>query len=369
MLELFLFAASLIGLSVACYTDLKERRVPNKLNLGLIVLGVIAHSANAVISGEYFFLGSYFIVVLGAFAFSWIVWRMGAWAGGDAKLFTALAALNPFNLNYLNNALGLGFYESKAMIFPLTFFVWAVLSMLPYGLFITVRAIAKSKKALKEVLSDLAKKVFDTAKYSSAIVGLNVLLGFLGFSSWLVIPLLFAIPLVKHEVKWAVVGGVFVWALVFDPLRALADLLYVFLALYGFYLALKLYSVSRKYALRETVKVRDLAEGMIPAKSVYLVKGKARVFDGLDMKKVLKHLIHREIGKALEAVRPQGELVVSSSRAAGMDKGEVKKLKELSGKGLLPKTMEVKKSNAFVPAMILGYVIVNVCGDVIWLLL
>ncbi len=67
--------------------DLKERRIPNSLNYAGIALAVAA----AVLGNANLVLFAAFSAA--AYAFSYLLYRLGAWAGGDAKFFTALSML------------------------------------------------------------------------------------------------------------------------------------------------------------------------------------------------------------------------------------------------------------------------------------
>lgn len=84
---------ALVGSSIAIYTDMRWRIIPNKLNYSMIAFGV----------AFYLLLGlskiNLMVAVSGAlgaaicFAIGYVLWFSGGWAGGDVKLFTALGAL------------------------------------------------------------------------------------------------------------------------------------------------------------------------------------------------------------------------------------------------------------------------------------
>ena len=81
---------ALAGLAYASYTDLRETIVPDNLNYALIIFGLLYH---IYLSATTQSLSPITLSIAGAtlaFVFSYILWRMGAWAGGDVKLFTAL---------------------------------------------------------------------------------------------------------------------------------------------------------------------------------------------------------------------------------------------------------------------------------------
>ncbi len=92
-LDLIPAGVALVGSSIAVYTDMRWRIIPNKLNYPMIVFGV----------AFYLLLGlskmDLMLAVAGAlgagicFAIGYALWLTGGWAGGDVKLFTALGAL------------------------------------------------------------------------------------------------------------------------------------------------------------------------------------------------------------------------------------------------------------------------------------
>jgi preflagellin peptidase FlaK len=94
LIYLFL-ALSLAVLAIAAYTDFKSREVPDSLTFPAIALGITLHAAESAFSGS---LLPILLSVSGAalaLASTYALWRLGAIAGGDVKLLTALAALVP----------------------------------------------------------------------------------------------------------------------------------------------------------------------------------------------------------------------------------------------------------------------------------
>ncbi len=75
-----------IGLGIACYTDLTRWKIPNVLNLALVVVGIVLHVA----------LGQWKVALFGfssAFTLHFLLWQLGVVKGGDAKLMIGLGAL------------------------------------------------------------------------------------------------------------------------------------------------------------------------------------------------------------------------------------------------------------------------------------
>src|ERR1039458_9832200 len=123
----------------ASYSDLKEGVIRNKLTFPLIAIGIVLNAIYVFTSTASIFLFIECVVVTGViFALGYIFWKMGAWAGGDVKLFTALAALLPFYaiplypplVNY--QILGLQFPAEAIYPFPFTLIINSILSILPF---------------------------------------------------------------------------------------------------------------------------------------------------------------------------------------------------------------------------------------------
>jgi prepilin peptidase CpaA len=80
---------TVLGASIALFTDLRTRVIPNWLTLPLLVLGLLAHGVGHGPSGS-------LSAALGAVCCllpSYFLFARGALGGGDVKLFSAFGAL------------------------------------------------------------------------------------------------------------------------------------------------------------------------------------------------------------------------------------------------------------------------------------
>ena len=75
-----------IGLIIAVITDIKHGKIYNALNFPLIVLGLLMHWHEGMVSDALYGLGAGFIIHYG-------LWALGVQKGGDAKLMIAVGAL------------------------------------------------------------------------------------------------------------------------------------------------------------------------------------------------------------------------------------------------------------------------------------
>ena len=144
------FFISIIGLGIASYTDYKTRMVYNKLTLPMAAIGIVLHAVESIL---YFDLTPIMLSIVGGafgFIFAYILYKMGAWAGGDVKLLMAIGTLNPLAPTLLS------FYWAYAgaisiPIFPLTFALYSILAIFPYILAISLTDILRHKEKRKKL--------------------------------------------------------------------------------------------------------------------------------------------------------------------------------------------------------------------------
>lgn len=122
MLEYFPAAVALVAVSVAVYTDMKSRIIPNRLNYPLIAVGIVYYLILGAARMDIWVAASGAIGAAVAFGIGYALWLTGGWAGGDVKLFTALGALLPFYTPPSTSALP---------FFPITILLNSIIAMVP----------------------------------------------------------------------------------------------------------------------------------------------------------------------------------------------------------------------------------------------
>ncbi len=95
MIQAFLLLVGAVILAVATYTDVRERVIPDWLNYSVIAVFLPVST--------YFYGLNALLVVLTTFFFAYCLYRIGVWAGGDVKLFTALSAVCPCSFSVLGH--------------------------------------------------------------------------------------------------------------------------------------------------------------------------------------------------------------------------------------------------------------------------
>lgn len=85
---------ALAGCIIASYFDLKTGRVPNRLT-GLLLAAAVVLAADRIILGDTVYVANFFAGFAFGFLVGYSFWAVGAWSGGDAKMFWVLCSLVP----------------------------------------------------------------------------------------------------------------------------------------------------------------------------------------------------------------------------------------------------------------------------------
>ena len=201
-------ALAIILLSLASCFDIKSRSLPRALTYGGATLGLALHSAESLLSLSFAPVLGSLIVGIACFAFAYLLYRMGVWAGGDVKLFAALGFVLP---SY-----------GGVMFFPFIVLLMSVAAFIPMAFLIVIKAALFSPAFRAE---------------------------FRGNSrAWLRNTLLISVAL-------SLLGSMA------NPGDLLSFIILSFLAS-SF---LSAFGIARKELLRERVPVMGLREGMMPA--------------------------------------------------------------------------------------------------------
>ncbi|MBC7111886.1 MAG: prepilin peptidase, partial [Methanothermobacter sp.] len=132
VIELLSVFIALLVCFYASYSDIKRGIIPNRLTFPVIGLGLLLNGIRALMESDPWIFIYTAIFTAGIFALGYILWRMGAWAGGDVKLFTAVTALIPFQPSLvIYSFLGWAFPVTASYPFPLTVIINSILALLP----------------------------------------------------------------------------------------------------------------------------------------------------------------------------------------------------------------------------------------------
>ena len=155
IIELILTLALLVGTIVGVYTDMKKRYVPNFVSYSLIIIGVFGNLIISILNSSiYPFVYSIGLVGI-LYVASYILYRIGYWGGGDAKLLVAYGAVLPVYPELLKTI-----FNPSIAPWPFIVTLWFNISILGVGfaaLFAVYLAIKNKNKFAPEVRKILQK--------------------------------------------------------------------------------------------------------------------------------------------------------------------------------------------------------------------
>ena len=175
MLQLIAFAVALAGSAVGAAWDLRTTEIPDEIPYAMIAIALALYGWQSYTEGSLLPL-AYSVGVGGAFfAFGYVMYRIGQWGGGDAKLLAAVGCLMPFFVSGVLSELaaaGVTIFQGVHTIFPFplsyffnVFFVGAAYMMV-YAAYIASRnrdvlsAFGRDVKATSRVFLAAAATLF-----------------------------------------------------------------------------------------------------------------------------------------------------------------------------------------------------------------
>jgi archaeal preflagellin peptidase FlaK len=351
------------------YTDLKSGIIPNKLTFPLIGLGIVLNGIYAFMMGNIWFIVIDVIITAFIFALGYLFWRIGAWAGGDVKLLTALAALIPFAPTFFTYTIfNVKFPIIAVYPFPFTLIVNSILSMLPFLLIYVLYIAVKSKPhligELFKPVKEYRKNMVLTIIITSAITITLFITPYLPYqiviiSLILIYLLTLIISKLPNIIKAIIVLGVMVFALYRNIEVSLIGIVVLFISITLIGIIWELMTnVSRK-ALQDDYQIQDLQEGMISAYNLYEKDGEVYVDDKGFFQKIKESL---SSGDVSGLTTPRGKVLISSL-AAGLSSEDLDLLRKISKEGKIGETFRIKKGVPFAPAILIGLLISLFIGD------
>lgn len=358
----------------ASYTDITRGIIPNRLTFPLIGLGIVLNGLYAFFIGELWYLILGLIITGAIFGLGYLFWKMGAWAGGDVKLFTALAALLPFYPALITYpVLNYTFPLVAAYPFPLTVIINSILSMLPflliYVLFVAMRTkphiVGELLAPLKEWRKNLVTTLLITAAVTISVLIVQ-LINYPNLILYLILIYLlsFLISKLPNYVEAGVIAVAVIYSLYtfFQVTLIGIGTLFVTLIVIGIIRKL-LTSVSRE-ALQDDYPVEKLKEGMILAHKLYQKNDELQ----WDEKSFFTKIKETFAKKDLTLInRHPGKLVISSL-AAGLTEDDIKLLKKLRKEGKIKDEVRVKRGVPFAPSILIGLIISLFIGDLAFII-
>jgi len=359
----------------ASYSDLKRGIIPNKLTFPLIAIGIVLNGIYAFMIGEFLFILVCVVVTGVIFGLGYLFWKMGAWAGGDVKLFTALAALIPFNpLLVSYQIFQVPFPVEGIYPFPLTLIINSILSILPFLLIYVFYVVAKDKSYLMDELTspvkDYKKNIVLTLVITSAVnitllITQQLRLQIIIISLILIYLLSLIISKLPNRVKAVLVSLVTVAALFYNFQITIISMVVLFISIIILEVVRKLLTSVSREALQDDIPLDELSEGMIPAYNMYQQDDDEIYVDDKSFTDKFKESFKTRDPSMLTA--PPGKRLVGTL-AAGLTHEDIDLLKKLYHEDKISSKFRVKKGVPFAPSIFIGLLISLFIGDLAYIL-
>ncbi len=336
--------------ATACYTDLRWRIVPNLLNYSALATAILLVTGAALFEGAAIDALAYAFFVAAAFLFAYLLYRAGAWAGGDAKFFTGLLAFAPL----------LSPYYAKGLAFIVWAFLNAALVLIPVTALVYFSTIAHQRSLLARLAAEsvrgaalaalsfvpLAVLFSIAVSTQTAVLTANPLLQVVLFALFLAASFFLHLPL-------PLAGALALVALYLQPGLTLAGFAALLPLAFLARLLLAYFPHFSQAALRKTKRLDELEEGDVPADTWVLRKGRAVVLSRPTLGAVLAFARRGDIQGLRELLQPSSPVLASARRARGLTRDEIQALKRAGG----VERLIVRESLPFAPVLAAGFLL------------
>jgi Flp pilus assembly protein protease CpaA len=353
---LFFFLATLLFLISASYFDLKSRQVPNFLILYFSLIALSFKILQSFYLNNFnFILNSLFSFILCFFVF-FLIWSFGVIAAGDLKVFLVISLFNPFSISFIyNSSLGIP-------VFFIYIFIFSLVCLLPYTLIIGIIKTFKYKRNIKKIF--ILKDLLSIFKFSLFLYILFFILDFFfKVNNIILLISTFILMIVFNKLQklfskqisfllYVVFSLVFIITLFLKQFLLLRYLVNIFVFILLFRLIINIIKVISSNLI--TIKpINKLKEGDIPYYNYYYVNNKL----------IVKKVKFREKLSLFLKNKYYKNLKIDSSKAGGLESADIRFLKRMYKNNLIGKEIVLKDSQAFVPAVLLAYILLAIIGE------
>ncbi|MCK4883737.1 MAG: prepilin peptidase [Candidatus Diapherotrites archaeon] len=353
-----------IYLAIASYTDIKTRFVKNKLTYSMTALGFLIHAIQSILESNPQPILFSITAAITAYITVYLLWRLGVFAGGDAKLIVGIAAMFPTHTLFTYHPLVKPLLENTALTtLPLFWATVTAMSFVSIAPFILIYCTYHSIRLKKIGSQMLSKKPFFDALILS---GWATIAFFTNLHWFISIISIFALFILNSKTKKPILPIALISTGLFLSIPlTLQVLVSTILLLYIFDLGKKFYKITNQHVLSEQKAINQLEEGDIIAEEVFFENNKLikRKHDFFEPIKLLLSNNKQELGKLNSR-----NWIANPKKAAGLSDTELEKLNELFKKGLID-SLTVKKSIPFTPAIFIGFLLAMIVGDILWLVI
>ena len=150
------YSLSFIALLIGSLSDLKTREVPDWVNYGLIISGIVLNLLFSAIYSNASFIINSIIGLAIFFGIAYIMFYAGQWGGGDSKILMGLGAMIGINLSSITRQFLLGFFINSLFFGAIYGLLWSILLVLrnrqkfwrEFSRIFSEKKIVKSKKII-----------------------------------------------------------------------------------------------------------------------------------------------------------------------------------------------------------------------------
>jgi len=361
------FAIVFIALLYSTITDIKKREVSNWVSLGLLVYGTISNLIYFWIIKGYLSAIYFLLFVILVFCISYLFWKFGVFAAGDAKLFSGINAVIPIQ------TISIFGLVNSVLPFILSLFVLSIILMLPIAgikLFLSYFKNVNIKKSISETIR---KSFWSFVLNIIYVVSLYFVFSFFTLPIWAFIIAGIIIGFIPKKIRYPISIILFVVSIIINTLQTVYYMLFAIIFALFIAFVIKIYVLTRSGLLNVRKKVSDLREGDLLAYP--LIKSETGLQElKFDFWKEFKFAFKMSIKqgktpilKLLEKRKNlYNKIVINNNLACGISKKEALLIKkQFKDKD----DIELKETTALVPSIFLAYVIMICFGDVVWYLI
>lgn len=163
---------ALLALFVASITDLQKREVPDLLNFSLIAIGLIIGIINSIFGQNIWFFISSVVGLFAGYLIGAAMFYTGQWGGGDAKMLMGLGALLGLDIYSLIEKGMSTLSESLFVNVFVSIFVVGIIYGIGYLFFVMIKNWKIFKKLLRKKLREKKTRIVKHTIIGIVLIGL-----------------------------------------------------------------------------------------------------------------------------------------------------------------------------------------------------
>lgn len=330
-------------------------------------IGVLYYLVKGLMQGNVALALSGLIGLLVGFVLGYVLYFIGGWAGGDVLILAAFSALFPYASSYAKVR---PFYAVDYPLHAITLLFNSIIAIFPFILIYSLGVlIARGDgRKLAEVFTENVRLTVEGALWViAAITFIVVLANAVGIALGPIPRYIITLILIFVLGKYRIVGDALgLFALAYGTYTIGTGFLYIFgkllLTFYVFKLFFSVVKVLRNEVLMEEKPLEEIEEWDIIGEWIYEKDGEVL----RDRESFLDRLRRGILTGDLSVLNPDYGNVIVSPTAEGVREEQIERLRDLVRDGKLENRFLVKKAMPFAPALLLGFLVSILYGDIFW---